>query len=123
MKLLNLFMLGVFLLSAAVQINDPDPITWIAIYVASGVACFLALREKLNRLLPVIIGLLALSWSVYSFSQIAGQVTLADIFSSLRMKTLDVELAREGGGLLIVTGWMLVLTMVSFRKQELFDDS
>jgi hypothetical protein len=50
-----------FLVAAAVQYNDPDPLRWMAIYGLAGLACLLALAGWLPRLAPVLIGLAALA--------------------------------------------------------------
>lgn len=33
-RLLNLFFAALFLFGAVVQLNDPDPVRWVAIYMA-----------------------------------------------------------------------------------------
>ena len=42
MKYANYLMAALFFFGAAVQYNDPDPVRWVAIYIAGAVACLLA---------------------------------------------------------------------------------
>lgn len=46
MKLVYLCFSSIFLLFAAVQINDPDPYYWMLIYLSVGVLCFLAFLDR-----------------------------------------------------------------------------
>ena len=55
---------AVFLLSAALQFNDPDPGGWIAIYVAAAAACLVAPRARLGWWLAVAVAVVALPWAV-----------------------------------------------------------
>ena len=42
-----------FLIAAALQYNDPDPLRWMAIYGLAVLACLLALAGRLPRLANV----------------------------------------------------------------------
>lgn len=46
MKIFNLLFCLLFVLSAALQYNDPDPYVWIPIYGYGAVLCWLAFRGK-----------------------------------------------------------------------------
>ncbi len=98
-----------FLLAVAVQYNDPDPLEWMAIYGAAALACLLAVRGRLSRWLPAVIGVIALGWAATLAPRVVGQVGPGDLFREVGMATLAIEEAREMLGLLIVAGWMLVL--------------
>ncbi len=98
-----------FLLAVAVQYNDPDPLQWMAIYGAAALACLLAVRGRLPRWLPAVVGVIALGWAAALAPRVVGQVAPGDLFREAGMATLAIEEAREMLGLLIVAGWMLVL--------------
>lgn len=46
MKIFNLLFCLLFVLSAALQYNDPDPYVWIPIYGYGAILCWLAFRGK-----------------------------------------------------------------------------
>ncbi|WP_315815735.1 transmembrane 220 family protein [Paraflavitalea speifideaquila] len=46
MKILNLFFCLLFVISAALQYNDPDPYVWVPIYSYGAVLCWLAFRGR-----------------------------------------------------------------------------
>ena len=115
MKALNgLFMLA-FLLSVAVQYNDPDPWLWALLYGAAAISCLAWQLNKLSWLPPALLATIALLWTLWLLPQFVGKVEVADIFASLSMKTTDVEEAREAGGSLLVFLWMAVLGVNRFN--------
>ena len=118
MKLFNILMFVAFLLSVAVQYNDPDPFGWIAIYGAAAACCVLAIKGSRRGWLPALVGLAALLWIGFSIPLLINaedSVVWADVFGQPTMKTLAVELTREIGGLGIVLVWMAVLTCQARR--------
>lgn len=130
MRFLNPIMAALFLLSAAVQFNDPDPIQWIAIYTAAALACILAtgvawkvrgphgierapgnVRAKV-RLLSAFTGIAAFIWAAFLLPEAfrhQAPLSLPLVFGSAEMMNERVELVREIGGLSIVAFWMLVV--------------
>ncbi|MFN0122461.1 MAG: transmembrane 220 family protein [Blastocatellia bacterium] len=118
MKALNYFMLLAFLLSVAVQYNDPDPARWMLMYGAAAVACALFARGLNLWYLFTGVALVALFWMVAIAPAILGKVAIADLFQAWEMKNHDIEIARESGGLLIVIVWMVLLAIASFRRER-----
>ena len=116
MTILNYVMTACFLLSLAVQYNDPDPARWMAIYGAAAVACGLYLGRRYYWPLFAAVGLVALSWAALLAPHVIGKVSIAELFESVQMKDARVEEARETVGLLIVAAWMMVLTLSSIRR-------
>lgn len=114
MTLCNALFLLVYLLSAAVQYNDPDALRWAAMYLAAAAMCALQFRRNPPRW-PAF-GLLAISviWMGLLLPSIVGQVSFEEIFASISMQTRAVEEAREIGGLLLVALWAAVL---SYRQR------
>lgn len=95
---------ALFLLSVAVQLNDPDPLLWTLFY---GTACVLALAGALGRPLPssaVALLLLGGLWAL-TLSPSLGAFLSRDLSTTtFEMKAGDLieEEAREAGGLLLV---------------------
>lgn len=46
MKIFNLIFCVLFILSAGLQYNDPDPYIWMPIYLYGAALCWLAFRQK-----------------------------------------------------------------------------
>jgi hypothetical protein len=79
--------------SAALQWNDPDPLRWLALYLASAALCGAAPYRALPPALPIGLGALALVWA----ATLAPEVARTAAWSG-------TELERELGGLLLVAG-------------------
>jgi len=82
---------------AAVQLNDPDPEGWTAVYVSAAAACVLEALGQPRPLLPAGLGLVAGLWAVWLGVGVDGDA-LARGFGD--------EVLREIGGLLLVVGGM-----------------
>jgi hypothetical protein len=106
----------VFLLAAAVQFNDPDPIQWILIYGAALLACVLAVIDNPDRKVAGLTGAVALVWALVLLPRVLGQVEAGTLFREAGMATLEIEEAREALGLLIVVAWMSLLWLGRSRK-------
>jgi len=117
MKLLNYLMTVCFLFSVVVQYNDPDPVRWMLIYGLACAACVLAILNRLNWIFPAAIGLVALAWAMTLAPNVIGKVAFRELFEAFEMKDERVEVAREFGGLLIVTFWMAALVLQSLRRR------
>ncbi len=106
-------MCGLFLLSAGVQYNDPDPGLWVALY---GLAAVLAALGASGRF-PLAPNLAALVLFVVLFA--AWSPTLfgarREAFTSFEMRAADDEEPREAIGLLLCAGWSAVQTLAAWR--------
>jgi hypothetical protein len=109
MTICNAIFLLIYLLSAAVQYNDPDGIVWAAMYLAAAAMCALQFRRNPPRWLAPVLVAISVVWIGVLLPHILGQVTLEEIFASISMRTRAVEEAREIGGLLLVILWAAVL--------------
>jgi hypothetical protein len=102
--------LVMFLFSVAVQFNDPDPVTWSAIYALAAMVCGLSLAGRLRPWFPVVVGLTALLWAATIAPGVVGRVPFLEMFEAFEMKDLAIEESREMYGLVLVFFWMAVLT-------------
>ena len=109
LRILTVLMGVCFLSAAALQYNDPDPVRWMAIYLAAALACALALARRLWRWYPVGVAVVAAVWAATLAPGVIGHVAPRDLFGERAMLTPRVEEAREMLGLLIVMVWMVVL--------------
>ena len=115
MAVVNYIMAVLFLVSAGLQYNDPDPIRWAAIYTAAAVACVQLGLHRHDWILPMAVFAVALGWIGYMAPDLMDQARPADLFKSMSDKGGAAELAREAGGLTIVAAWMLVVIWRSRR--------
>ena len=107
----NGIMLALFVFSAVVQFNDPDPLVWVAVYGAAAAVCWLEVRRRAKVWQPLALSLLAFGWAGILASR-AYDVPIAALFAEWEMKDLRVEEAREMYGLTIVGIWMMLITIV-----------
>ncbi|HVE87968.1 MAG TPA: transmembrane 220 family protein [Myxococcales bacterium] len=111
---LNALATVAFLLFAAVQYNDPDPVRWMAIYLAAALSCALAVMGRLRWPLPALAAAAALAWAGVWAPRVVGQVDWGHAFAGAGMSgDVKEEEARELGGLLIVAAWCALLALAS----------
>ena len=115
--LANGIMLLMFLFSASVQFNDPDPIVWIGIYSAAAGVCGLEILRRPSALAAKAVALIALVWAGSLFLR-AHDVPISSLFAEWEMGDLRIEEAREMYGLTIVGVWMIVIAGVGWRRSR-----
>jgi len=115
--IVNGIVAAMFFVSAALQFNDPDPIFWIAIYVAAGAACLATGRVAQSWALAGLVGLAALAWAV-TLLPVLREMVFSDLFQAMKAETPVIEESRELLGLLLIAAWMAVLTTVSLRPRQ-----
>jgi len=108
-------MTALFVVSAAVQWNDPDPAYWIAIY---GVAALLAARAAQGQL-PLVPN--AAAFAVLAALALRALPDLLgareEAFTHWHMLATRDEVAREAGGLLICALWSGVQTALALARR------
>lgn len=117
-KIADALFLLMFVFSVIVQVNDPDPLAWMAIYGAAALACLLSLAGRLPWQLPVAIGVIALVWALTIAPRVIGEVPFLDMFAEFEMKDIGVEESREMYGLILTGGWMAVLGHRAFWRTK-----
>ena len=113
----NGIMLLMFLFSAAVQVNDPDPLVWMVIYGAAAVACGLEMRRRAPAWAVVALAATALVWAARLYFR-ANDVPISSLFAEWEMRDVRVEEAREMYGLTIVGVWMMVILTVRLARAK-----
>ncbi|HLF64978.1 MAG TPA: transmembrane 220 family protein [Saprospiraceae bacterium] len=103
MKIFNLFLVVLFVVSAALQYNDPDPLLWISLYLAVALICGFAAFNKYNRWAT----LLVMAGCIYQLSILLPAFTqwvrdgMPSITQSMKASSPYVELVREFLGVVI----------------------
>ena len=117
-RVLSALMAGLFFFAAVVQYNDPDPLQWAAIYLASAIASILYVVGRLRWYIAALIGLIALVWAGTLAPHVWGHIGISQLFEAWEMANPTVEEGREMYGLLIVAFWMAVLVIATLRKRR-----
>jgi hypothetical protein len=107
MRIINVVFIILFLLSAALQYNDPDPYIWMPIYLYGALLCFLALKGRYNTVLYVIGLVIYVGFAIFLFIDEDGVLAWAqehdaeNIAQSMKATKPWIEQTREFFGLLI----------------------
>lgn len=109
MRAANLLFFLAYIASAAVQLNDPDPLQWIAIYTAAALCCAAWERRWAPQNAPAFVAGIALLWSATLLVSIPTDVHLGRSLTEWQMNVDGSELVREVGGLWFVAAWMAAL--------------
>ena len=108
-KTLSIIFGLLFILFAAVQYNDPDPEVWIPIYGFAAVACFMAYFGLARWWFLVAMAVLYVVAAVYQWPPVFEGF----VFSEVGMRSMNIELAREAGGLAICAVVMALLAFLT----------
>ena len=110
-KPLALIFALLFVLFAAVQYNDPDPEVWIPIYAFAAMACVMAYAGLGRPWFYVLMALIYAGAAIWQWPPAFEGFLLSETV----MKTVNIELAREAGGLTICT--IAMLAMAWFTRE------
>ena len=124
MRIPNILFVIIFVLSAALQYNDPDPYLWIPLYLYGGFLCFQAIRGKFHPALYTL-GLIVYSgYALYLFFDSSGVLSwfneheAESLVQSMKASKPWIEETREFLGLLILIVALLA-NMFWFRRKTL----
>ena len=120
-KLFHALSTLLFFTMAAIQLNDPDPLYWVVVYMAgalvSGGLCFGSRLETLSKVTigMVVAGLLISGPGVIDYFTAEDY---SSIYGSMSGAKPYVESAREFGGLFIVAIYLALFEgkVAGFKK-------
>ncbi len=122
MKIFNIIFIIVFIFSAVLQYNDPDPYVWVPIYLYGAYLCYQAIRKKYNPVLYIIGLVVYIGYAIYLFFDKQGVLSWVgehdaeSITQSMKATKPWIEETREFGGLLILIV-VLLINMAWLRKR------
>ena len=116
MRIANGVFLLIFLLSCAVQLNDPDPYLWVFYYGVAAVFAALGIANIYTPFAAIAAIAFVAGWA-YSMPSWSAD-TLALLLKEKTMTSPEVEEAREAFGLLICAFWMAVQAIIWFRRKN-----
>ncbi|MDY7395797.1 transmembrane 220 family protein [Aureibaculum sp. 2210JD6-5] len=105
-KSLGIIFTILFLWSAYLQLNDPDPLLWIVVYLIAALASLLFALSKLNFLLASILALTYFIGAILNWPESFEGITFND------MSHKNIEEGREALGLLFCG---LIFTIYGLR--------
>lgn len=101
MRYFALFFFIIYLLFAYWQINDPDPIWWITLYLIPAYFSWRAFKNQYSLEVFMVLSVLYLAYAANLFQQMTNYEGFFTSGEGLSMKTANQELAREATGLCI----------------------
>jgi hypothetical protein len=125
MNVFNLIFCLLFVFSAVLQYNDPDPYLWIPIYMYGAVLCWLAFRNKYYPKAYLIGILVYLGYAIYLFFTKDGvwdwitKHKAEDIAATMKAEKPWIEDTREFFGLLILIVVLLINYLYSTMRKSL----
>ncbi len=108
MKWGNYIFIVLFIVSAALQYNDPDPYVWIPLYLWGTWLCLLALKKKFPPVLYLLSAIVYIGYALYLFLTTNGVLSwiqdhnAESLVTSMKATKPWIEQSREFGGLLIL---------------------
>ncbi len=117
MKALNIFFIVLFVFSALVQYNDPDPYIWVPLYLYGAALCFLSIRKKHKSSLFIGGIIVYTLYGLYLLFDKNGVISWVkdheaeNIVQSMKATKPWIEETREFFGLLLLIS-ALVINMI-----------
>jgi hypothetical protein len=125
MKIFNSIFLILFVVSAVLQYNDPDPVLWILIYLFAAFSCYLSIRNLNYPWINLTAIVLLFSYAVFLFFDKDGVLTwltehqAENIAGSMKASTPWIEETREFFGLVIILTVLSLNFFDSKRKKSI----
>ena len=122
MRVFNLIFCLLFIFSAALQYNDPDPYAWMPIYMYGAVLCWLAFRNKYYPKAYLIGIFIYLAYAIYLFFAKDGVLdwitkhNAEDIAATMKAEKPWIEETREFFGLIILIVVLAIDYLYSRKK-------
>jgi Transmembrane family 220, helix len=125
MKIFNLIFAILFLISAGLQYNDPDPYLWIPLYLLAAFLCFRAYQGRFLKLSYRIAIIIYSVYALYLFFDQNGVLSWANdhgaesLVQTMKADKPWIEETREFGGLFIMIFAISVNLIYSFRHKKM----
>lgn len=116
-RTIKLFLVGVFVAFAAMNLNDPDPVPWILAYLAVAVLYGLSAFGRADRRVS---GWLAVALAVWMLTMLPGVTSwvragMPSIAATMQAEEPHIEVMREFLGLLIA---VIALAWLTWRTPK-----
>ena len=111
-KIVSLLFALLFVYFVVVQYNDPDPQVWMPIYGIAVAACLSIYFAKAPR--PYVFVVMALAYFFASYQQWPPPYE-GVFWGEMKMRSINIELARESLGLTVSGVGMLLMAYLRTR--------
>lgn len=124
MKIFNILFCILFLISAGLQYNDPDPYVWMPIYLYGAILCWLAFRSKFYPKAYLFGIVVFAGYALYFFFTDNGVLDwmqkhdAENIAATMKASTPWIEDTREFFGLVILIVVLLVNFIYAKRRSR-----
>ena len=121
MRVFNIIFIVVFLISAALQYNDPDPYIWIPLYLYGAFLCYNSIRKNYRPWLYILGLFIFINYALFLFFDKTGVLSwLKDHNAESIVETMEankpwIEATREFGGLLLLI-LASIVNMIYLKK-------
>jgi hypothetical protein len=118
MRWVHGLMAALFVFSAALQLNDPDPVPWVAIYLAGAALAGMAAAGRWppwRRPVALAVAGIALVWGLSVAFSSPRVPPLADLVGDWHMYAVGVEERRETLALLWLACWSALVALPPSR--------
>jgi hypothetical protein len=125
MKIFNILFILLFIVSAALQYNDPDPYLWMPIYLWAAFLCYQAIKGKYNRYAYLVTLTLYTVYAGFLFFSATGvqswfsEHNAENLVQSMKATKPWIEETREFFGLMITCGVLFFNMLWYSRKQRI----
>jgi Ca2+/H+ antiporter len=122
MKIFNILFCILFIISTALQYNDPDPYVWMPIYLYGAALCWLAFRDKYYPRAYITGIMVYLAYALYLFFAKDGVLDwfskhdAENIAQTMESDKPWIEETREFFGLMILIAVLLSNYIYAKRK-------
>ncbi len=122
MKFLNIFFVIIFLISAGLQYNDPDPYIWIPLYLYAAFLCWQVVKGKYLPKAYLVGMLVYIAYAAYLFFDKDGVISWAkdhnaeNLVETMKASKPWIEETREFGGLIIMFIALLINYVAAKKK-------
>lgn len=117
-RALSAIMSVLALWAAYLQLNDPDPERWFAMYLACAAVALVSALGRGKAALAGAVGLIAALWAAAIVPELLGVWTPSDLGARMSSDRPEVEYGRELGGLSIVAGYCLAAWAIERRRAQ-----
>lgn len=108
--------------AAFLQLNDPDPLMWVAIWgMAAGICLLAASNHEAPPTFTFAVGGSALFWGLYTASLVYGDASLTPMVADQQMTgnlLVETEEGREMGGLFVIAATMAAVIGVQIYERR-----
>lgn len=107
-----------FSIAVGLQVNDPDPVRWSALYGGAAIAVALLIARREAALVGLAVGVVAAVWGAVLTSQVYDKLAFSDLWLRMSEKGGAVEVGREAGGLVLVAVMLLALSAYRLTRTD-----